>query len=70
MDVLSNLRILAGKMDTPPPASDKRTLFVGACTTGFKHLGDYVQGCPPNNVDIISAITGTSDHDFFGRTRE
>ncbi len=70
MDILRDMRIVAGKMDAPPPASDKRTLFVGVCTAGFRKLGEYVQGCPPNNVDILSAITGTSDHEFFARTQE
>jgi len=70
MDILRDMRIVAGKMGAPPAASDKRTLFVGVCTAGFKNHGEYVQGCPPNNVDIISAITGTSDHDFFARTKE
>ena len=69
-DVLRDVRIVAGKMDAPPPASDKRTLFVGVCTARFKTLGEYVQGCPPNNVDILSAITGTSDHQFLARSKD
>ena len=60
------LRIIAGQMEhEPPPAPGKRTLLVGACTARFKDRGEFVNGCPPNNVDIISAITGTGDHDFF-----
>jgi len=60
------LRIIAGQMDhEPPPAPGKRTLLVGACTARFKDYEEFVNGCPPNNVDIISAITGTGEHDFF-----
>jgi uncharacterized protein (DUF362 family) len=65
MDMLKNVRIVAGQMDTPPAPCDKRTIFVGICTAKHRGNCDYVQGCPPNNVDIISAITGTTDHQFF-----
>ena len=70
IDILRDVRIVAGRMDAPPPATDRRTLFVGTCTAAFKNLGEYVQGCPPNNVDILSAITGTSEHPFLGGTKD
>jgi len=66
LEKAKGLRIIAGQMDQEPsPAPGKRTLLVGACTARFKDCGEFLNGCPPNNVDIISAITGTGEHDFF-----
>ena len=57
MDAVRNLRIIVGGMDSPPsPEPSRRTLLVGACTAHYKDSGEFVGGCPPNNVDIIAAI--------------
>jgi hypothetical protein len=61
-----SLRIIAGQMDEAP-LPGKRTLLVGACTARFKDQGIFVKGCPPNNVDIISAITEETGHSFFSQ---
>lgn len=65
VDMLKGLRIVAGQLAGDLPPSDKRTICVGVCTTRLKDRASYVQGCPPNNVDIMTAITGTKDHQFF-----
>jgi len=62
-----DLRIIAGQMDEAP-LPGKKTLLVGACTARFKDHGIFVKGCPPNNVDIISAITEETGHDFFSQS--
>ena len=66
IDQTRDLRIIAGQMDEAPLLG-KRTLLVGACTARFKGHGIFVKGCPPNNVDIISAITEETGHDFFSQ---
>lgn len=65
LGVLRDTRIVAGLMDTPPAASPKRTIYVGVCAGKRGGEGEYVQGCPPNNVDIRSCITGSKDQSFF-----
>ncbi|MBE9514012.1 MAG: hypothetical protein IMY83_03155 [Chloroflexi bacterium] len=63
---VAKLTIVAGKTNQAPrPAQGKRTLLVGACTARFKDYGDFVNGCPPNNVDISSAITGKHGQGLF-----
>ena len=58
---IENLRIVVGNMDSPPPPSPKKqTLLVGTCTSAFKNCGEFVIGCPPNNVDILAAISRAS----------
>lgn len=64
-----DLKIIAGQMDEAP-LSGKRTLLVGACTAKFKDHGIFVKGCPPNNVDIISAITEETGHSFFSQASQ
>jgi len=65
LGVLHDTRIVAGKMDAPPEVSTKRTIFVGVCAGTCRNQGEYVQGCPPNNVDIRAAITGSTDASFL-----
>ena len=58
METAEDLRIIVGGTDSPPlPCPSKRTLLVGACTARWKASGEFVAGCPPNNTDIIAAIT-------------
>ena len=65
LGVLCDTRIVAGMMDVLPAVSSKRTIYVGVCAGKFKSQGEYVQGCPPNNVDIRACITGSTDQSFF-----
>ena len=65
LGVLRDTRIVAGMMDAPPPASPKRTIFVGACASKFRYQSEFVKGCPPNNVDIRACITGVTPEKFF-----
>lgn len=65
LEVLRDTRIVAGLMASPPPASSKRTIFVGACAGKCRNQGEFVKGCPPNNVDIRAAITGVADASFL-----
>jgi len=45
--------VIAGKVDRLPDVSRDKLLLVGACTTKFKNEGIYVEGCPPNNRDVV-----------------
>ncbi len=66
LGVLRDTRIIAGMMDeAPPPPSDKRTIYVGACASKFRYESEFVKGCPPNNVDIRACITGSTPQSFF-----
>lgn len=65
LQILRDTRIVAGLLDAPPEATRKRTIFVGVCAGKFREQGEYVQGCPPNNVDIRACITGSTDQSFF-----
>lgn len=63
IDVLNGLRIVCGKMETDLPETDKKTLLVGACTVGHKSDFNYLEGCPPNCVDVLAAINALTDGD-------
>jgi len=56
INVLSGLRIICGKTDNGPAQSEKRTLLVGACTARHRSEYGYLEGCPPNCVDVLAAI--------------
>jgi len=63
MDILRGLRIVCGKMEANLPPTDKKTLLVGACTAGHKHDFNYLEGCPPNCVDVLAAIMALAGRD-------
>lgn len=53
--------IVAGPLDEkllPPGANGKNTILVGVCTRHLEGRGDYVKGCPPNNIFIVRAVVG------------
>jgi len=66
LDLVRNLRVIAGQIEQSP-VKEKPILLVGVCTSRFKDCGVFVKGCPPNNVDIISAITGEINRGHFAR---
>jgi hypothetical protein len=67
LDLVRNWRVIAGELEQAP-LQDKPVLLVGLCTRRFQDCGAYVKGCPPNNVDIITAITKETDHGFFSKS--
>jgi len=66
MEILRGLRIVCGKTESHLPPTDKKTLLVGACTAGHKSDFSYLEGCPPNCVDVLAAIMALADGDAKG----
>jgi uncharacterized protein (DUF362 family) len=58
LDLLEGWTILAGQTSAAPRAEKDKLLLVGACTAKHKHLGKFVEGCPPPSWDVAEAITG------------
>ncbi len=50
--------VVAGKIDKLPEFDRQRLLLVGKCTARFKKHGVFVDGCTPNNRDVVGAISG------------
>lgn len=50
--------VVAGKVDNLPDVDRKHLLLVGKCTARFKNYGVFVDGCPPNNRNIVGGILG------------
>lgn len=58
LEMAAGLTIVAGKIDKVPEVDKEHLLLVGNCTARFKKYGTYVQGCTPNNRDVVSGVLG------------
>jgi len=58
LDKAAGWTVVAGKIDKVPEVDREHLLLVGNCTTKFKKHGVFVQGCTPNNRDIVAGILG------------
>lgn len=56
LDTVAGWCMVAGKIDKAPDVNREKLLLVGICTARIKKRGIFVEGCPPNNADIVSGI--------------
>ena len=48
--------MVTGKVDKLPAVTKEKLLLVGVCTAKFRDKGVYVEGCAPNNRDLVKAL--------------
>ena len=58
LDRAAGWTVIAGKLDKLPDVDRKKLLLIGACTTKFRNEGVFVEGCPPNNRDVVRGMSG------------
>ena len=58
LDRMAGWTIIAGKLDQLPDVDKAKLLLLGACTTKHKNEGIYVEGCAPNNRDVVGGMRG------------
>jgi len=58
LDRAAGWTIIAGKLDRLPDVDKAKLLLVGACTAKFKNEGVFVEGCAPNNRDVVRGMSG------------
>lgn len=54
----AGLTVVAGIIDELPEVDREHLVLVGNCTAKYKSYGRYVQGCTPNNRDVVAGILG------------
>ncbi len=58
-EYLKNKTVIGGQCSSVPDDVDPENLvLVGVCTRDMKAKGNYVKGCPPNNIWVVQAIVG------------
>ncbi|MFC1914828.1 hypothetical protein ACFLWK_01045, partial [Chloroflexota bacterium] len=58
LDRMAGWTIISGKLDQLPDVDKAKLLLIGACTAKYKKEGIYVEGCAPNNRDVIGGMRG------------
>jgi len=58
LDRAAGLTIIAGIIDKLPDVDREHLLLVGNCTAKFKKQAAFVQGCTPNNRDVVAGVLG------------
>lgn len=57
LDRAAGWTVIAGKLDKLPDVDREKLLLIGACNTKFRNVGFFVEGCPPNNRDVVRGMS-------------
>jgi uncharacterized protein (DUF362 family) len=56
---LEGKTIIAGPLpDVPQGCKKEDIVLIGKCTAHLREFGEYVKGCPPNNIWVVKGIVG------------
>lgn len=58
LDRAAGWAVIAGKLEKLPDVDRGKLLLVGVCTAKFRNEGIFIEGCPPNNRDVVRGMSG------------